>query len=128
MTPGGVPFHGEFSSADASGLTEANSRFTLYGPLKTAVTLDSNDVVQVTGVLIAAPTNAFITKVYDGADNVVDAGETIARVNTTAANPCVAWTDGVPHFCQKGTYPKVITSGAGQVDVTIRGYIVRKGA
>lgn len=114
-------FHGEFSSADASALTEVNSRFTLYGVgSATGVTLGANDYVVVKDIVIT--TGAALTvDIYDGANNAVAAGESIAKVivNGTIVLPLT-----VPHVCAKGTYPKVKTSGAGQVDVVIRGHIV----
>jgi len=125
MVPNGVPFHGEFSSADASALSEANSRLALYGAGGvSALTLNANDFVSITDVTIS--TGAALTvQVYDGANNAVGAGEQvcIAKINGAIAIPFT-----VAHTCQKGTYPKVITSGAGQVDVTIRGTIIRQGA
>jgi len=119
----GVPFHGEFSSADASALSEANSRVLLYGAgSTTAVTVGTNDQVIVTDVMIVAGA-ALTVQVYDGADNTVGAGERIAQGNF-AANGGLSHGGRTPHFCQKGTWPKVKTSGAGQVDVIVRGTIV----
>lgn len=124
----GVPLHGEFSSADASALDEANSRFTLYGASSvTAVTLDADDVVAVTGLVISVGATALTVEVYDGADNVVDAGEQIVEVNLPV-NGSIAISFPVPHYCQKGTFPKVNTSVAGAVDCTLNGVVRRKGA
>jgi hypothetical protein len=125
--PRGVPFHGEFSSADASALTEANSRFTLYGGSSTsALTLTSNSLVQIADLVISVGASAITVTIYDGSDNVVGAGEKVLKVNA-AINSGLAWTRQAPHYCQQGTggipYPKVITSAAGQVDVTISGFI-----
>ena len=120
----GVPFHGEFSSTDASGLSEPNARFTLYGAGSvSAITLSANDYVHITSVVIV--TGATIsTQVYDGANNTVDAGEQVVKASTVANAPFYS-AGPVQHVCQVGTYPKVKTSGAGQVDVCIRGTIQR---
>lgn len=122
------PFHGEFSSADASALTEPNGRFTLYGAGGTsALTLDASDQVRITDITVSsAGTNLTLT-VYDGANNAAGGGEVIWK-GVVPTNTVQNKTLATPHFCQKGTYPKVITSGAGQVDVTIHGTIVRIGS
>jgi hypothetical protein len=124
----GSPFHGEFSSADASGLTEPNARFTLYGPGgTTALTLDPNDYVEIADITVSsAGTNLTLT-IYDGANNTVAGGETIWKGVMPTNNGRDADLS-VPHVCQKGTYPKVLTSGAGQVDVLIHGTIFRIGS
>ena len=123
----GVPFHGEFSSADAHALSEPNSRFSLYGPESTsAITLDSNDEVIITDVIINnASAGTLLIQIYDGANNTVDAGETVltAKVGTLATTGGVFQTG---HHCQKGTYPKVITDTSGQVYVSIKGLIHRR--
>jgi hypothetical protein len=131
----GVPFHGEFSSADASALSEANSRFTLFpaGFIKagTTITLKSStegtdtllgSVVIITDILISIGASALAVQVYDGADNTVDAGELVAKAQVLI-NTNTSIRLFVPHYCMAGTYPKVKTSGAGQVDVTIHGLI-----
>lgn len=121
----GRPFHGEFTSSDASGLSEANSRFTLYDTGKNAIALASNDQVVITDYLIVAG-SALTVQLYDGADTTVSAGERIAQGNL-AANGGVSKTFHTPHYVKQATYPKVKTSGAGQVDVIIQGVIVRHG-
>src|SRR5262249_5248933 len=120
----GAPVHGEFSSADASALTEAASRFALYGAASTAaVTLAGTDVVVITDLLIN--TGAAITvQVYDGADNAVGAGE---LVHKATVNGTTTFGFATPHYCRAGTYPKVKTSGAGQVDCLLRGSITTIG-
>jgi hypothetical protein len=125
--PRGVPFHGEFSSADASALTEANSRFSLYGGSSTsALALTANSLVQIADIVISVGSTAITVTVYDGTDNVAGAGEKIVKINAPV-NGGLAWTRQAPHYCQQGTggipYPKVITSAAGQVDVVISGFI-----
>ncbi len=121
-TPG-VPYHGEFSSADASALSEANSRFALYPPGDVnAITLGANDYVWITDITITAGAGVTVT-VYDGADNSVAAGERIFKggvLTSTTIYPNYT----VGHCCQKGTWPKVV-AGAGQVDIQIRGTIQR---
>jgi hypothetical protein len=123
----GAVFHGEFSSADASALTEPNSRFLLYGAGSTsAVTLNANDEVTVTDLKIMAGSALTVT-VYDGSDATADAGEVISA-GDYAANGGEAQNFTAPHVCQKGTYPKLKASGAGTVKAQIRGYICRKGS
>ncbi len=41
-------------------------------------------------------------------------------INSGVAIPFVA-----PHFCQPGTYPKVLTDQAGQIDVILHGTVLR---
>lgn len=124
----GVPFHGEFSSSDASALSEANSRFALYGAGSvTALTLASTDRVCVTGLKVMTGASALTVTVYDGADATVDAGETVSA-GDYPANGGEAQNFTTPHFCQTGTYPKVKTSGAGAVKAQIRGTIYRIGS
>lgn len=124
----GAPFHGEFASADASALTEPNSRFALYGTGAVAsLTLDSNDQVIISEITIASAGTNLVGYIYDGADATVDAGESVWR-GIVPTNTTQALQFGIPHYCQKGTYPKVKMSGAGQIYVSIRGTIFRKGA
>lgn len=119
----GAVFHGEFSSSDASALSEANSRILLYGAgSTTAITLASTDRVHITDILIVAAVALTVT-IYDGADNTAGAGEVVAY-GDFAANGGVAHSTALsPHVCQAGTWPKVKTSGAGAVKVVIRGRI-----
>lgn len=126
--PGTNIVHGEFSSSDASDLSESNSRFTLYGAGKASVgTLAATDQVVVTDVKVMVGSSALTVTLYDGSDATVDAGETIT-VGDYAANGGEAQNFSCPHVCQSGTYPKVKTSGAGAVKVQLRGYIRRAGA
>jgi len=123
----GVPFHGEFSSADASALTEANSRFALekagFITSGSTIALAATDIVVVLDAVITVGATGLSVWLYDGANNVVDAGEQIAKV-FLLANTTVYSDFTVGHYCAAGTYPKVKSSGAGQVDVTINGTIV----
>mgnify|MGYP006921324098 CR=1 FL=1 len=125
---GGVPFHGEFSSADATALSEANARFALYGQGgTTALALNANDYVMISQITVSSAATTALAQVYDGADNVVDAGEEvhggIVPTNSTVNVPILS-----PHCCQKGTYPKFKASAAGNVRAQIRGTIYRSGA
>lgn len=124
----GAPVHGEFSSADASALTEAQSRILLYGAgSTTAVTVGSNDYVTITDLKVITGSALTVT-VYDGADATVDAGEVIT-IGDYAANGGEAQPGfRTPHTCQKGTWPKVKASGAGNVRVQIRGTLFRVGS
>ena len=120
----GQPFHGEFTSADASALSEANSRFGLYVPFTlTTIPLVSTDRVVITDVWFWSVA-AVAVSVYDGSDTTVSAGEKIWGTATVTANTNVWQTLATPHHCQTGTYPKVKTGGAGQIDAIIRGFIV----
>jgi hypothetical protein len=112
--------HGYFTSADASALTEANARILLYpGGSSTALTVGTTDYVLVTGINILTA-GALTVTVYDGADATPAAGEIIAKV-TVNGNLCIPLE--TPYICQKGTWPKVLTSASGQTDVTIRGSV-----
>jgi hypothetical protein len=119
----GTEFHGEFSSADASALNEANSRITLY-PAATvsALTLGATDQVVITSIQLTSAGAVTVT-LYDGADATVDAGEAIALAGLAANGFLNLSSDRVPHYCQAGTYPKVKASGAGAIKVIIRGWI-----
>lgn len=118
----GSRLHGEFSSANASALDEENSRILLYGAGSvSAVTLGAGDTVCVTSVAVAVGAALTVT-VYDGANNTPAAGEQILKVITAAAGTAVYHLP-VAHACQPGTWPKVKTSGAGQVDVTLHGHV-----
>lgn len=129
----GIPFHGEFSSADASALTEANSRFTLYpagskvaiGGAGVPAVLGSEDYAVVTDLELdfTGATTRVIT-IYDGADATVDGGEKIHEVSM-AQNAHHTNRPLAPYTCQKGTYPKVKAGGGGQFTALIRGYITR---
>lgn len=116
--------HGEFSSSDASGLTETNSRFTLYGPASaSALTLGSTDYVCITDLVFTAGSALTIT-IYDGANNSVAGGEKAAYVQLGAgATGHLRLVS--PFVCQVGTYPKVKTNTSGQVDVILLGDIYR---
>lgn len=112
--------HGYFTDDDASALAEADQRFGLYpNGSATALTLGSSDYVVVHGLNILTG-GAITVTVFDGANNAAAAGEVIAKV-TVNGNYNVPLVR--PFVCQKGTYPKVLTSGAGQVDVTLNGEI-----
>jgi len=119
----GRPFVGVFSSADASALSEANSRFTLTLAGKTsAYSLGAAEQVALTDLDVVAGAALTVT-VYDGSDTSVGTGEQALK-GSFAANGGISAHLVVPHFCQAGTYPKVKTSGAGQIDVTVRGVIL----
>jgi hypothetical protein len=125
--PLGIPVHGDFSSADASALTETAARILLYGPDSTvAITLAATDWVIVSDLTIAVGATALTVTIYDGVNNAAAAGEIIARTIQGAAST-VTISLNVPHYCKLGTWPKVFTSAAGQVDVALHGTIDRKG-
>jgi len=121
------PFHGEFSSADASNLSEEASRLTLYelgGSGTTTISLADDDEVVITSCSMSTTAigGSIILQLFDGPDSSLSVGELIARgVVTTSV--MAYQTLPVPHICRAGTYPKVKASGSGQVDVIIHGYI-----
>lgn len=124
--PKGVPAHGEFSSADAHAPgNEAAARFSLFGAaqtapaLPTALTLGSGDYAIVGDVEITAGAAALIVQLFDGGAASPGAGNLIAKI-TVPANSTVVWAPRVPHVCQQGSYPKLLTNVAGQVDAVIR--------
>lgn len=125
---GGSPFHAEFTSSDASTpANEAAARMTIYGAQSaTAVALDTNDQVIITDLRVLCGGTGLTVYVFDGSDTTVDNGERISQ-GTYAANGGEFQAMQTPYYCQKGKYPKVKTSGAGQIDVIARGVIVRKG-
>ena len=117
------PFHGEFNSADASTpADEPAARFSLFNRDKTAITLAAGDRVVITDIVIVVG-SAITVYVFDGANTTVAAGERIS-VGSFPANGGVKDGATTPHYCAAGTYPKLKTSGAGQVDAIIRGHIV----
>lgn len=119
-----LAFHGEFSSADASALSEVNSRVLLYpAGTVTAYTLAATDQVLIYRVTLVCGA-ALTVQLYDGADNSVGAGEKVLQGNF-AANGGVGGPFAVAHQCQAGTWPKVKTNTSGQIDVTIHGVIRR---
>lgn len=118
-------FHGEFSSADASALTEPNSRFTLYETSGTAITLAPNERVIVTDFTLQLGASGLTVQIYEGADATPGAGEIIFK-GTLAANGFANAFFSAPHYlATPATYPKLKTSAIGQVDCNIRGVIVK---
>ncbi len=125
---GGAAIHGEFSSADASALSEANSRILLYGAgSTTALTLNANDHVTITDLKVIAGSALTVT-VYDGTDATPDAGEVITTGDYAANGGEAQPGMQTPFTCQKGTWPKVKASAAGNVKVQIRATIFRVGS
>lgn len=120
------PIHGEFSSTDASALNEANSRIKLYNRDGVEITsLGSTDQVIITDLVVSAAGADLTVTVYDGADATPDVGEIISRGKWPEMGG-VAEEATTPHYCKAGTFPKVKTTGAGQVYVQIRGHIATK--
>lgn len=123
--PGRV-ISGVFSSADASGLSEANSRFALYDTSRNAISsLAANEQVIITDIQVIVE-DGLAVNVYDGADTSVAAGENIASATLPDGGGFVRSLQ-TPHFCTLATFPKIKTSGAGQINAHINGYIVRHG-
>lgn len=124
MTAQGVPFHGEFSSADASAgtlTTEASRRIQLYlGGASSTYALAASDQVIVTE-FFASSANPNQVTIYEGSDVTVDAGDTITYIRQTTVGGGLVF--GTPHFCRPGCCPKVVCGTTVVVDVTIRGVI-----
>jgi hypothetical protein len=122
--PPGLLFHGEVSSADATTAVSA----TLYGTgSATAITVGATDQVVITDVVVSSGQALnYTTTVFDGADGSVGAGEVILAFSSkTAGTSTLACSSLTPHVCPPGQTPRVISTGTGQVDVVLRGYIVR---
>ena len=112
----GRPFHGEFSSADASALSEVNSRFALYASNSlAAVTLAANEQVLITDIDVVCGGTALTVTLYDGADTTVSAGEQVLK-GTFAANGGISSHLLVPHYCQKGLAFLPIAGGRARQD------------
>lgn len=126
---GGVAFHGEFSSADATALSEGTTaRFALYGEgSATALTLDANDHVVIHQITVSSAATTALVQVYDGADVTVDAGEE-AFGGIVPTNSVINVPLPVPFVCQKASYPKVKASAAGNIRAQIHGTILRVGS
>lgn len=130
----GKPFHGEFSSADATALSEENARFTLYGnqgsTVKTAITLASNEQVVITDIYVSVATGTPLVQIFDGSNNSPAAGEKIFEAKMADnTNGNIAPRERValvtPHYCLQGTYPKCKADSAVQVYAIIRGVIIK---
>jgi len=123
----GQPFHGEFTSTDATELSETGQRFTMYrsqgATVKTAVTLAANEQVVITDIFLHCEL-AMTVWVFDGANNTPNNGESILR-SSFAINSGCGFQLNVPHYCLQGTYPKLKTSTAAKIDAIIRGFIVK---
>lgn len=125
-TPLGIPIHGDFSSADASALAETAARILLYGSdSTTAITVTATEWVIVSDLTIAVGATALTVTIYDGVNNAAAAGEIITKV-TISAGTSHTVSFNVPHYCKAGTWPKVLTSAAGQVDVSLHGTIDKR--
>jgi hypothetical protein len=123
----GTEFHGEFSSADASApADEAAARFAIYaaGSASALSSIGATDQFVITDIQLV-PAAALTVTVFDGANNAAGAGEIILQ-GDFAAKENVNPRFETPHYCQPGTFPKVITSGAGVIKGTIRGHIESK--
>jgi hypothetical protein len=108
-------------------MDEESQRFTLYlnkgATVKTALALAANEQVVITDIYVHVLANANV-EIFDGPNETADAGERIL-LGSFAANTGYALTLNVPHYCRQGTYPKVVNDQAGQIDATIRGFIVK---
>lgn len=125
----GVPIRGEFSSADASALSEPNSRFALYGQgSATALTLGTNDYISIQQITVSSAATTALVQVYDGPDATVDAGEEMHGGIVPTNSTVNVGPFPVVKTCQKGTYPKVKASAAGAVRVQFTGIVVRAGS
>lgn len=114
---------GEFSSADATEATldEAGARYTLYLDGTTSTTtIGSTDQFVLTGVTVyVAGSTTF--HVYGGADDVKAGDQMVCGSATTTG----IVQSGHRVAAVAGTYPKLETAIAAQVDSVIYGYIIR---
>jgi len=121
--PNGLVVHGEFSSADASSpATEADARIKFYRPGDTTeYVLEATEGFVITDYVLT--TGAAITVTLYGGDNVTAvAGERYLN-NLFPADGGAAMPLVTPFHFAEGVYPKIRTSGAGQIDFSASGYI-----
>jgi len=121
----GAPFHGEFSGTGAdTPANEAAARFSLYHAGTTvALTLGPTDQVVITDIQFSV-TNGANGYIFDGADTTVDAGERVLTAYGANIGDNPQTTLLTPRVLQPGSWPKLKSSTAGQIDATIHGYII----
>ena len=122
----GEHVHGEFTSADASTAAVV----TLYTGDGVARALVAGERLVIQSFHVVVGASGLTVTLFDDrdADGTADAGEIIAR-GTFAANGSLS-ESGILHYCKQAVTanvlaPKVKTSGAGQVDVVLRGFIIK---
>ena len=118
-----IDFVGTFVSEDAyNPHAEADARFALYvAGTTTPIILGNLQTVTITDFSVSCEVD-FEVNIFDGNDLTIGDGELIHKAYVR--NFCSVSADLVTyHVCRKGTYPKLIASGSGNVAATIRGYI-----
>jgi hypothetical protein len=114
---------GEFSNADATALDEATSRFTLdLDGLGTTATIGATDQFVLTGASINSSGGTSPWYIYGGADETKAGEQILVGAGSVSQGPCYS---GVRIAIVAGTYPKMATFSAVQIDSTIYGYIIR---
>jgi hypothetical protein len=118
-----IDFVGTFVSEDAyNPANEAAARFALFlAGTTTPIILGNLQTVTITDFSVSCDTDLEVN-IFDGADLTIGDGELIHRAYVrnfcSVSAALVTW-----HTCQKGTYPKLVAAGSGNVAATIRGYI-----
>lgn len=115
--PSGVPFHGEVTSADATG---AGVALTLYKEASTAAyTLLASEYISITDITIA--TGAAVGKV--GLYQTTDANGKRIKVIFGGTNGGITTRYETPFKCLINTVPKLVAANAGNVECQVEGYI-----
>lgn len=114
------PFHGVFSSADAHApATEPDARIQLFEDgTTTALTIGSTEQCVISSYEATVGTTMTV-KLFSGADLTIADGELL----DIAKLPVGKVAGNVTRRCIVGTYPKIKTDLAGQIDVIARGWI-----
>ena len=135
IIPPGQPFHGEFASGDASApALETDARIKLYkeGTATEITALGINDQVIITDYNSQLASTVTVSMFF-GATKAVTAGNLVHKVGHAASGQSqISVSFSTPYKGPVGAggipWPKILTSAAGQVDVQIRGTIVRVGS
>ena len=117
----GEVIHGEFNSADA----RVAGAMRLYNGDGQARVLGATERLVVTDVVIVAAAKMAVNVFSDNdADGAVDDGERILA-GSVGDNGGIAMSFvTTPRYCKRGITPKVKSDTAGQVDVTLTGFIL----
>jgi hypothetical protein len=121
-----IPFHAEVPFGDCStGVT-----FTLYiAGTATAFNIAATDQILITDINIYTGTTTLIITVFDGSatdDATLEAGEQIFKWTALSGGNglSVSAMFRTPHYCKKGTYPRLLSSGAQSASAILHGLIV----
>jgi hypothetical protein len=118
-----IPFRGYVSSADLS----SGAEIPLYDTEGVAITVAATDVIHIYSLTMAGSGSVTYTVFGDADDdNAVDTGEVVAVLRTQAS--VVPFNHAAyprPVAVARGSKLHVISSGAGQADLTVTGHIER---